>query len=175
MKERFWYTLFDVEWGHFGILAGDRGVYGTALPFGGCKTTQKDRLVGIVGAKYDRWLMKPLQERVRAYFAGVCVEFSDVGVCLDGVSDFGVGVLTSCRKVGYGEQASYGQLAKAAGSKGAARAVGGVMGQNALPLIIPCHRIVRSDGSIGGFMQGLAGGIELKRRMLALENAAIRD
>ena len=170
MKERLWYTVFDVECGYFGILAGDRGVYGTALPLRVSKAAQKDRLVGIMGAKYDRWLMKPLQERVRAYFAGVCVEFSDVGVCFDGVSDFGVGVLTACRKVGYGERASYGQLAKAAGSKGAARAVGRVMGQNALPLIIPCHRIVRSDGSIGGFMQGADGGVELKHRMLELES-----
>ena len=99
MKERFWYTFFDVEWGYFGILAGDRGVYRTALPLGGSKTTQGDRLVGIIEAKHDRWLMKPLQERISAYFAGICVEFSDVGVCFDGVSDFGVRVLTACRKV----------------------------------------------------------------------------
>lgn len=170
MKERFWYTIFDVQWGYFGILASTRGVYRTALPFPQSKTIHIDRLVGIIDARYDRWLMKPLQQRVIAYFAGDRVEFGDVHVRLDGLTDFSVRVLTACRKVAYGTQISYSQLAQAAGSKNAARPVGRVMGQNPLPLIIPCHRIIRSDGTIGGFMQGTEGAVDLKHRMLQLEN-----
>lgn len=73
--------------------------------------------------------------------------------------------LLALMKVPYGTTVSYAELAAMAGSPGAARAVGNAMHRNPLPILIPCHRVIKSDGGIGGF----GGGMEVKRFMLLLE------
>ena len=77
-------------------------------------------------------------------------------------------VLTQLTHIGYGHTASYGEVAQAAGNPRAARAVGSACRTNPLPLIVPCHRVVRSDGSIGQYL----GGVEAKRLLLSMEAAA---
>ncbi|OII62415.1 cysteine methyltransferase [Streptomyces sp. CC53] len=67
--------------------------------------------------------------------------------------------------VPYGTLVGYGELAARAGQPGAAQAVGAAMGANPLPVVVPCHRVVESDGGLGGF----GGGLEAKRRLLVLE------
>ncbi|MFF0462344.1 methylated-DNA--[protein]-cysteine S-methyltransferase [Streptomyces mexicanus] len=67
--------------------------------------------------------------------------------------------------VPYGTVVGYGDLARRVGQPGAAQAVGVAMGANPLPVVVPCHRVVESDGGIGGF----GGGLETKRALLALE------
>jgi methylated-DNA-[protein]-cysteine S-methyltransferase len=76
-------------------------------------------------------------------------------------------VLTHLRDIGYGRTESYAQVAAAAGSPRAVRAVGTACATNPLPLVVPCHRVVRSDGSAGGY----AGGPDAKAALLALEAA----
>jgi methylated-DNA-[protein]-cysteine S-methyltransferase len=70
--------------------------------------------------------------------------------------------------VGYGSTASYARLAELAGNPRAVRAVGSACATNPIPLVVPCHRVVRSDGALGSY----AGGVEAKRILLALEGAA---
>lgn len=94
---------------------------------------------------------------------------------MDRVSEFGVRVLAACRQVGYGETISYGGLAAKAGEKRAYRAVGAVMGKNPVPLIVPCHRVIKSDGSIGGFMRGAEGGVGLKEWMVEKERQKVGE
>jgi methylated-DNA-[protein]-cysteine S-methyltransferase len=77
-------------------------------------------------------------------------------------------VLSHLREIGYGQTASYAEVAKASGHARAVRAVGSACATNPLPVIVPCHRVVRSDGSIGEYV----GGVEAKRTLLALEAAA---
>jgi methylated-DNA-[protein]-cysteine S-methyltransferase len=77
-------------------------------------------------------------------------------------------VLSHLREIGYGQTASYAAVAKASGHARAVRAVGSACATNPLPVIVPCHRVVRSDGSIGEYV----GGVEAKRTLLALEAAA---
>ncbi|SPF00770.1 methylated-DNA--[protein]-cysteine S-methyltransferase [Streptomyces sp. MA5143a] len=67
--------------------------------------------------------------------------------------------------VPFGSVVGYGDLARRVGQPGAAQAVGMAMGANPLPVVVPCHRVVESDGGIGGF----GGGLETKRKLLALE------
>lgn len=85
---------------------------------------------------------------------------------LDGTSEFDQIVLRECAKIGFGRTVTYGALARAIGRPKAARAVGGAMARNRLPLLIPCHRVVAgAAGRLGGF----GGGLPLKRWLLAHE------
>jgi methylated-DNA-[protein]-cysteine S-methyltransferase len=77
-------------------------------------------------------------------------------------------VLHHLPEIGYGHTASYGAVARLAGNPKAVRAVGGACATNPLPVIVPCHRVVRSDGSMGGYL----GGTEAKRILLTLEAGA---
>lgn len=105
--------------------------------------------------------------RLKAYAAGEVVDFADVRVDERHLTEFGRQVVRACRRIPRGESRSYGELAAAGGSPGAARAVGQVMARNRYPLVVPCHRVLASGGRIGGFSspQGLA----MKRRLLMLE------
>jgi methylated-DNA-[protein]-cysteine S-methyltransferase len=76
-------------------------------------------------------------------------------------------VLTHLRDIAYGTTESYAEVAAATGSPAAVRAVGSACANNPVPLVVPCHRVVRSDGSLGGYR----GGVEAKQRLLALEAA----
>lgn len=80
---------------------------------------------------------------------------------------FRAAVLHRLPDIGYGRTASYASVAALAGNPRAVRAVGTACATNPLPVVIPCHRVVRSDGSLGGYL----GGVEAKRTLLTLENA----
>ena len=108
-------------------------------------------------------------QRVQAYAAGHPDDFSDVPVVLDGYTDFQQRVLRQCRRIAYGRTVTYAELGGRAGAPRAARAVGGVMARNRIPLVIPCHRVVGSGGALGGF--SAPDGIRMKRRLLELENS----
>lgn len=75
------------------------------------------------------------------------------------------------QQVGYGTTIGYGALAAAAGRPTGARAVGGIMAGNPIPIIVPCHRVVASDGGLGGFAGSRGAMVETKRRLLELEGA----
>ena len=118
-----------------------------------------------------KWVAE-IAERLQSYAAGSDERFDDVPVDLSHLSAFQNRVVRACRKIGRGRVRTYGDLAAAAGAAGAARAVGNVMAQNRYPIIVPCHRVVGSAGSLGGF--SARDGISMKRRMLAMERAEMR-
>ncbi|MGI6547776.1 MAG: methylated-DNA--[protein]-cysteine S-methyltransferase [Bacillota bacterium] len=109
-----------------------------------------------------------LAEDLLAYAQGEELR-CDLPLDLTGLTAFQRSVLNVLRQVAFGQLTSYGELARAAGYPGAARAVGQVMANNPLPLVIPCHRVLRSDGSLGGF----GGGPEMKQRLLRLEGVEV--
>ncbi|MGV3160806.1 methylated-DNA--[protein]-cysteine S-methyltransferase [Corynebacterium sp. 32222D000AT] len=102
--------------------------------------------------------------QLRAYFAGSREPF-DVPLDHSEQPPFTAAVLRELARVRYGETLSYGQLAARAGQPAAVRAVGNVCARNPLPLFVPCHRVVRSDGTLGNYRGGLAA----KRWLLELE------
>lgn len=108
-----------------------------------------------------------LMEEIERYFRGEKVSFS-IPVDWTGYTPFQRRVLEITRAIPYGEVSSYGRIAALAGSPKSARAVGGVMRANRTPLIVPCHRVIASSGSLGGF----TGGLAMKKYLLSLENAA---
>ncbi len=87
-------------------------------------------------------------------------------------------VLGAVRGIPSGATASYGEVARMIGKTGAARAVGGAVGRNPLGLVIPCHRVIAGDGSLGGYgggwWGGQATGLQLKRELLAREGVTVR-
>jgi methylated-DNA-[protein]-cysteine S-methyltransferase len=106
-------------------------------------------------------------ERLQSYAAGNAEAFDDVQLDLAHLSPFQMRVVRVCRKVERGRVRTYGELAAAAGSVGAARAVGSVMSRNRFPIVVPCHRVVGAAGTLGGF--SARDGINMKRRMLEME------
>src|SRR5207248_54529 len=115
-----------------------------------------------------KWVAE-IAERLQSYAAGRDERFDDVPVDLSHLSAFQNRVVRACRRIDRGRVRSYGELAAAAGAPGAARAVGNVMAQNRYPIIVPCHRVVGSAGSLGGF--SARDGVSMKRRMLEMEGA----
>jgi methylated-DNA-[protein]-cysteine S-methyltransferase len=103
------------------------------------------------------------------YAAGEPVDLRRPPIELANCSPFRRHVLLLCREIPYGQAVAYGALAAAAGAPRAARAVGGAMAANPLPLLIPCHRVVAAGGDWGGF--SAPAGTTLKRRLLEMEGA----
>ncbi len=114
-----------------------------------------------------RNLQPELVRRMLGYTQGEPESFADVALDFDGLSRFQQRVLRCCQRIAYGCTVSYGRLAAMAGYPGAARAVGNCMASNRFPLVVPCHRVVAADGSLGKF--SAPGGTALKRRLLAME------
>ena len=100
------------------------------------------------------------------YYKSKPVKF-DAKIAHDGLSDFNWKVLMACKKIPAGKTVSYSQLADMIGKPHAGRAVGNALAKNPIPLIIPCHRVIHCDGTLGKF--SAIGGTGTKRKMLELE------
>jgi methylated-DNA-[protein]-cysteine S-methyltransferase len=118
--------------------------------------------------------LEPMIRQLNEYFAGDRMVF-DLPIDLSRASEFQRAVLETVRQVPYGEVQSYGDIAFAVGKPLAARAVGGVMATNPVSIVIPCHRIVRSDGSHGEYALRTLGasGATMKELLLNLEGRGI--
>lgn len=164
----FQFSIIPTAHGAFGfVTAGDRLV-ATFLP------EPEGRLRARIAERWpevreSKSLLPDFRKQVMAYYAGKNTKF-DVAIDLSQQPPFRRKVLEACRGVGHGKTASYAELARRAGSAKAVRAAGGAMANNPLPLVIPCHRILRSDGSLGGFSS--PEGLMQKKRMLLLERGA---
>jgi methylated-DNA-[protein]-cysteine S-methyltransferase len=113
-----------------------------------------------------------LRRAIQDFARGVPTDFADVKIDLGQATPFRQRVLRLARGIGYGRTVTYGELAARAGNRSAARAIGAVMASNPIPIIIPCHRVVASGGSLGGF--SAPQGVDLKRRLLEMEAASAR-
>ena len=109
------------------------------------------------------------KKELRDYFAGRVRSFS-VGYDISGMSAFTQAVLKEAAKIPYGQVRTYQWLAARLGKPRAARAVGNALARNPVPIIIPCHRVVRADGTIGPF----ALGSGTKKRLLELEKSFVK-
>jgi methylated-DNA-[protein]-cysteine S-methyltransferase len=180
MTDTIKYVIFKTKWGYFGLAANANGLLRTVLPCTDRKITQNYLLAGLSKPKFNKNLLKPLQNKIIAYFAGKAVKFNgDVPLAVGNHGSFMKKVLAACAKVPYGKSVSYSQLARLAGYPLAARAVGNALAKNPLPLLIPCHRVIHSDGSLGNFSAFLdakpgspvIGGKALKLKLLHHERA----
>ena len=166
------YTCFESVFGWVGVAKSDQGL--TRVTFGApTEVAIKDRLRnGSHGKRglypltrnaLDPELLKAT-ELLTKYFNGVPVDF-DVALDLRAGTPFQQRVWETALRIPYGVVQSYGWIAQEIGNPNAMRAVGGAMGANPLAIIVPCHRVVRSDGGLGGY----TGGLHWKRKLLAME------
>jgi len=113
-------------------------------------------------------LVDRICEQIEQFLKGRIIDFSLNNIDHSRLYNFQKKVLLLEKKIPYGWVSTYGRLANKLGKPGAARAVGQALARNPFPIIIPCHRTIRSDGSLGGFQ----GGLKLKRKLLELEGIA---
>ncbi|OBB98524.1 methylated-DNA--[protein]-cysteine S-methyltransferase [Mycobacterium sp. 852002-40037_SCH5390672] len=162
------YRVVDSPVGALLIAATELGLVRVAYASEGHDTVLQslaDRISPRILLAPDR--LDATARQLDEYFAAKRQEFS---VPLDWrlSAGFRSTVLRHLPEIGYGHTASYAAVAKLAGNPNAVRAVGTACATNPLPVVVPCHRVVRSDGAMGGYL----GGVEAKRILLTLEAAA---
>jgi methylated-DNA-[protein]-cysteine S-methyltransferase len=164
------YALVDTAIGTFGIAWTDAGLARVALPGRDRAGTELWISRDPAEPGFPDGVVAALPDRIRRYAEGGREVFGDVALDLAGVPEFHRLAYDELLKVGYGETTTYGAIARQLGDVALSRAVGQAMGQNPVPLVIPCHRVLGADGRTGGFSS--PGGVTAKMRMLALEHAA---
>jgi O-6-methylguanine DNA methyltransferase len=164
------YVIFKTADGFFGLLADNKGLLHSTLPVSDYDTAKRYLLVGMFrDALEDKKMYPDMQKRIKSYYNGCYAELKKVIFALnwEELTDFSKKVLNVCKRIPAGQTITYSQLAQRAGFEKAARAAGSVLAKNPLPLLIPCHRVIRSDGKIGNF--SAAGGSKTKKKMLEYE------
>jgi len=164
-----YYTLTPTPWGVFGYVIRGNRLAATFLP------RRSGEIVRMIRRQWpdateDPDRLPDFARQVSDYFDGKPVTFS-VDLDLTGITAFRRSVLKACRRIPYGKTASYFDLARTVGNPRASRAVGGAMAHNPIPLVVPCHRVLRSDGSLGGF--STEQGTAQKQRLLLLEAGGV--
>ena len=164
------YTISNIDIGWVGILGSSHGLLRTTLPQGSAQEAEK--LLGdrVGEASWHDDFFADLLSRLKSYFAGHRVAFPEE-LDLSLATAFQRKVWQLTRLIPYGETRSYSWIAEQLGKAGAGRAVGQALARNPLPIIIPCHRVVASDGKLGGY----SGGVEMKRWLLHLEALSHRS
>ncbi len=170
LENIFKYAIFLTAWGWAGFAADQKGLRIFVLP-----EERKENVLFRIRKelKYNNLFeddrgWESLIGKVKEYYTGKKVGFTDYQLSLDSYTNFQRKILKTVREIPYGEIRSYKEAAEAAGYPRAYRAVGNTMRNNPLPLIVPCHRVIKSDGSLGGFSG--KEGIALKRKMIDLES-----
>jgi methylated-DNA-[protein]-cysteine S-methyltransferase len=162
------YTLTDSPMGDLLVAATSRGLCRISFdPEPEQELEWLARAYGLRVLRASRPLERPRRE-LDQYFDGTRKEF-DLPVDLAALPSFQQLVLAELQLVPYGVTATYGGLAERIGHPRAARAVGGALNKNPVPIVVPCHRIVGAGGSLVGY----AGGLERKEKLLALEGAVL--
>lgn len=169
------FALFDTAIGPCGIAWSGDLVRAVALPEATPDRTLRRLKSGrpAAGASAPPRAIAVTSRRIAELLQGVPDDLRDVALDLDTLPAFCRDVFEVTRGIDPGRTLSYGAIATTLGLPGSARAVGQALGRNPCPIIVPCHRVVASDGSMHGF--SAPGGIATKRRMLQLEGAIPLD
>jgi O-6-methylguanine DNA methyltransferase len=168
------FTLFDTALGPCGIAWGANGLVGVQLP-------ERDRsaMRGRLTRRFpeaEEVTPSPGVQRaidsIVSLLAGEASDLSAIRLDMERVPPFHRRVYEVARGIPPGATLGYGEIAQRLGEPGAAREVGQAMGRNPFPIVVPCHRVLAAGGKIGGFSAN--GGIETKRKMLAIESVRAR-
>jgi methylated-DNA-[protein]-cysteine S-methyltransferase len=161
------YAALDSPFGKLTVAATEHGLVRLAFP-----EEDLDTVLERLAARISPRILEapapldPIRRELEEYFAGRRRRF-ELPLDWTLVGPFGQRVLRAAAEIPYGGVLSYTQVAAAAGSPRGSRAAGNALGSNPIPIVVPCHRVLRSGGALGGY----AGGLERKRWLLELEGA----
>ena len=158
------YTIVETDLGWMGIAGSRAGLLRTTLPQPSPEAATS--LLSMTELNIDATAFGDLPQRLRRYFQGEKVLFPNK-LDLRKATPFQVAVWQTTRSIPHGETRSYRWIASEIGRPKTARAVGQVLAHNPFPIVVPCHRVIQSNGSLGGF----GGGLEMKKRLLDIESA----
>ncbi len=166
-------ALFDTALGRCGVGWVEQRIKVVVLPEASDAATlaRARAVIGESTGTHPPTLVELGIEAMADLVAGSRRDLGDVLVDLDAVPDFDRAAYEVARTIPPGVVMTYGAVAKRLGQPGGAQAVGGAMGRNPVPIIVPCHRVVAADGQLGGFSAN--GGTVTKRRLLEIEGAPI--
>jgi len=165
------FTLFETAIGHCGIVWSERGVVGVQLPERSEDATRRRvlrRFPAARGAMPPPDIQRAIDDIV-ALLGGEPRDLTHVTIDTDGVADLNRRVYTIARTIAPGATLSYGEIAERLGDRNLARDVGQALGQNPIPIIVPCHRVLAAGGKVGGF--SAPGGVVTKLKLLTIEGA----
>jgi methylated-DNA-[protein]-cysteine S-methyltransferase len=151
------------------MVISPRGIVKLSLPQPSEKSALDELALGPNAARVSFERFDELVSRIREYFKGKQVDFEDKLDTSDGTV-FQRSVWSTCRTIPYGQTRTYAWIAEQIGKPRASRAVGSALGKNPIPIIVPCHRVLASDGGLGGFK----GGISAKKLLLKLEGIELK-
>lgn len=154
--------------GWVAVVAGQNGVVRMSLPEQLMEQAYDHVRPEIERAELDPDYVQDVREKVQAYCAGRDVDLSSVPVDMSTMSEFFRQAREACRSIPAGETRTYAWLAEMAGNVRAARGAGQAMARNPVALLIPCHRVIGTDGALHGFGGGV--GLPLKERLLRMES-----
>lgn len=160
------FDLVPTPLGVCGVAVGPRGVRRVVLPVGAAVRMERFLRRAFPGARRDRRACRRAAGALRRFFrTGRAAGAGPLD--LGAASRLERDVYGALLRTGPGDVLAYSTLARRIGRPRASRAVGHALGRNPVPLIVPCHRVIRADGTLGGF--SCPGGLRLKRRLLAFE------
>lgn len=170
------FAVFSTVLGECAIAWGPGGITAVQLPQdtpAELRTQMELAQPGVPEAEPPLAIRSAIQ-RIQALLAGESRDdLADIRLDFTGLSEFLQRAYAVTRTITPGHTLTYGQIAERLGSPGSARAVGRAMGANPFPIIVPCHRVLGADGSIGGF--SALGGAVTKRHMLLMEGVSEAD
>jgi len=143
------FDIFDSPIGILYLIFAGRNLAGISFKKPGCKRKQA---------------LDSFKRELKDYFGGKIQSFTQPVVFIEG-TDFEKKVWLALKEIPYGETRTYKWLAEKIGNPKANRAVGRALGRNPIPIVFPCHRVIESDGSVGGY----SSGVDIKRRLLDME------
>jgi methylated-DNA-[protein]-cysteine S-methyltransferase len=167
------YCVFETAIGPCGVAWTEDGLTRVQLPQANRSATEQRlrKREGNAGPELPSPPIRRVITDLQSYMLGDRIEFAGVPIDWGNVSSFHRKIYDATRALGWGETASYGEIARRAGPPVVARAVGQAMSRNPVPIIMPCHRVLAAGRKIGGF--SAYGGAVTKERLLALEGVRI--
>ncbi|HXZ21220.1 MAG TPA: methylated-DNA--[protein]-cysteine S-methyltransferase [Pseudolabrys sp.] len=168
---RYFYSIFETAIGSCGIVWNAHGIAGVEVHRGNESATRAGLLRRFDGAQ-EKLPPADVQHAINSIVGllrGEPRDLSDLTIDVGGLPDFNRKVYAIARTIPPGSTMSYGEIAERLGDKSLARDVGQALGQNPIPLIVPCHRVLAAGGKTGGF--SAPGGVASKLRLLTIEGA----
>jgi methylated-DNA-[protein]-cysteine S-methyltransferase len=165
-NRKLFYTVFDTKAGWIGLSGSLNGLARTTLP----QKSREEAIVSLGSTAVkaicsNEYFYEPMQ-KIKAFFTGSKIDFNEM-LDYSEATSFERAVWEATGLIPYGETRSYSWVARQIGRPLASRAVGHALGKNPWPIIIPCHRVLGSNGSLCGF----GGGLAMKRYLLDMERA----